>query len=818
MPDKLIIVESPAKVKSIKKIVGADYDIAATVGHIRDLPAKELGVDIEADFAPTYVTLPGKMKVVAALKKAVGKHTIVYLASDPDREGEAIAWHAKELLKLPEARYFRITTNEITREGVLAALAAPRKLNMDLVNAQQARRVLDRLVGYQISPILWRKIRRGLSAGRVQSVTVKLVVVREREIKAFKCEEYWKVDALCAKRAAEPQATPFTAHLIKRDNAKLAIPDQTAADAITAELRAARFTVAEVHRKQTASNPAPPFKTSTMQRKAANALHFSAKKTMTVAQQLYEGVELGAKGSTGLITYMRTDSTNIAESALAQVREYIGREYGANYVPAAARQFRAGKLAQEAHEAIRPTDVTLTPDAVEPHLTGEQFRLYRLVWEQFVASQMAPAAYNATTVFIAAGRYTLTAQGREMLFDGYTRVAGMVKTEMDRQHIPTLAEGEEIDAREIIPSQHFTKPPARYTQATLIKTLEELGIGRPSTYATIISTIQDRQYVSLEENAFHATLLGTMVTERLEQHFKDVMDVNFTARMEASLDDIAEAKKDWVAVLREFYTSFARDLAEAQLAMKSTKGDEAEISDHKCATCGRPMVLKVGRQGPFLGCTGYADLANRCTFTMPLDDNGAVRSNAPRPIEGALYEGRQIFLRRGRFGPYLATEDGLTGRLPKGVEPEAVTAAQAVEIIAGRAASDTPLGTLPDGTTVYAKKGRFGPYIQAVKGTERRNLPLPRGRDITTITLTEVAAIASLPRLLGPHPDDGAPVNLQYGRFGPYLVWGDRSCSIGDRPLDTLALAEAVTMLKEAPERPRRRAARGGKRPRTKPD
>jgi DNA topoisomerase-1 len=549
----LIIVESPAKTKTLKNFLGDDYRVEASMGHVRDLPEKEFGVDLSNGFTPKYETLPARQEVLKKLAEAAASAPEVYLASDPDREGEAIAWHLKEALRLQNAQ--RIEFNEITRQAVQQALQHPRDIDMNRVNAQQARRILDRIVGYKLSPLLWKKASRNtLSAGRVQSVAVRLVVEREREIEAFVPEEYWTITA---RLTPDTEANAFDATLRLRDGEKLELHNEQEANAVVQELEGAQYVVQKIKRTERKRNPSPPFITSTLQQEAARKLGFSAKRTMQIAQQLYEGVELGAQGSVGLITYMRTDSTRVAAEAQQQAREYIGKEFGDRYVPEKPPQYRSRRGAQEAHEAIRPTSVTRTPESVKSYLSKDQYEVYRLIWQRFIASQMAPAVLDVVTVDIQAGRYTFRATGSSVKFDGFMRVYVEGKdngelSDEERPPLPPMLEGQVLTLLELLPEQHFTEPPPRYTEATLVKALEEKGIGRPSTYATILSTIVERGYVELKDKRFHPTALGIAVTDYLVKHFPDVMDVQFTASVEQQLDEIEEGKQAWTEVLRAF--------------------------------------------------------------------------------------------------------------------------------------------------------------------------------------------------------------------------------------------------------------------------
>ncbi len=606
----LVVVESPAKAKTIQKYLGGDFAVRASMGHVRDLPARTLGVDIENGFRPTYETLPTRAKVLQAIRSAAKGAEKVFLAPDPDREGEAIAWHIVQALRLPDDKVFRVTFNEITRRAVQRAFQTPGKIDMAKVDAQQARRVLDRIVGYQISPLLWKKVAKGLSAGRVQSVAVRLIVEREKEIRAFKPEEYWEIHARLAPSGNTDEAAQFDAELVEWKGEKFGQPKQAnarrwtaeEAHAIVAALRSARFTVGAVERKQQKTEPGPPFNTSLLQQAASTRLRFSATRTMRVAQQLYEGIELGSEGAVGLITYMRTDSFRVAADALAECREVIAQNFGERYLHPKARFHASRKGAQEAHEAIRPTSARRTPDQVRPFLTDEQFRLYELIWLRFIASQMSDALYDVTNADIRAADGLFKAKGRVCMFDGHTRVWSS-RDDREPQNLPPLEPGQLLELLRLKPSQHFTKPPARYTEASLVRTLESEGIGRPSTYATIIATIQERGYVRQEKRAFYATDLGIIVTDLLLASFPRIMDVQFTSAMEAKLDKIEEEHIDWVAVLDEFYKVFKANLDRAETEMKSVKG--AAIEGEKCPDCGKPLVERWSKFGRFVGCSGY---------------------------------------------------------------------------------------------------------------------------------------------------------------------------------------------------------------------
>jgi len=633
---RLVIVESPAKAKTIEKFLGRGYAVRASLGHVRDLPKRRLGVDVQHDFAPSYVVPKEKKEIVKELTQQARQASELLLATDPDREGEAIAWHLTQAIekatKEKPLRARRIVFHEITRSAVQEALRHPREIDLNLVKAQQARRVIDRLVGYKLSPLLWRKVKKGLSAGRVQSVAVRLVVEREREIEAFVPEEYWTIEALLRKRehgtrgahgahGSHRKRDEFTALLIERNGERLEIKDEASATALVETLRRATYRVAGVRRREVSRAPAPPFITSTLQQEAGRRLGFTAKRTMTVAQQLYEGLNVPGEGHVGLITYMRTDSTQIAKEAQDEVRRVIAARFGPEFVPAEPRVYKTkAKGAQEAHEAIRPTSSARLPEQLRGHLTADQYRLYNLIWKRFVASQMENAVYDTTTVDVEAvveasgraDRYLLRASGSVLKFAGFLKVLDTSdedEEEARKRLLPELVAGEPLDLAALTPEQHFTQPPPRYTEATLIKALEEQGIGRPSTYAPILSTIQDRGYVEKVEKTLRPTELGTIVNDLLVEHFPDVVDVGFTAQIEEHLDQVAEGATDWVPVVKEFYDPFAQTLDQAQSLMERVEIAD-EPSDETCELCGRPMVIKLGRFGRFLACSGFPECRN----------------------------------------------------------------------------------------------------------------------------------------------------------------------------------------------------------------
>jgi DNA topoisomerase-1 len=614
----LIIVESPTKARTIKKFLPPRYAVKASVGHVRDLPKSTLGVDVEHGFAPKYLTIKGKGEIIKDLKSAVKSASDVYLATDPDREGEAIAWHLAELLKLEDPK--RIELHEITKEAALAALKHPHPIDLDRVNAQQARRILDRLVGYKISPLLWAKVRGGLSAGRVQSVAVRLIVDREREIAAFVPREYWSITALLSS-PAEPSLV-FTADLAMRDGEKIAVENAQQADDILSHLRGAEYRVGSIKQREVKRNAPAPFTTSTLQQEGSRKLRLRVRRTMQLAQALYEGVDLGAEGTVGLITYMRTDSTRISDQAREQAREYITQAYGEQFHSGRAHRVREG--AQDAHEAIRPTSVHRTPEHLAGVLKRDELRLYTLIWNRFVASQMSPAVLDQTTVDIQAKNYTFRASGSVVKFPGFTKIYEEGRDEDQaadekKGRLPRLEQQQLLDFHKLDPKQHFTEPPPRYTEATLVKALEENRIGRPSTYSTIVETIQARGYVEQIDRRFRPTEIGAAVNDLLAEHFPDIVDLNFTAQMEGDLDKVAEGGEDWVRLLDRFYGPFVHRLDEAEKKLPRIEIKD-EPTDEICPNCGRPMVIKTGRFGRFISCTGYPE----CKTTRPiLKDTGA---------------------------------------------------------------------------------------------------------------------------------------------------------------------------------------------------
>jgi len=609
----LVIVESPAKAKTIGKFLGRNYTVKASMGHVRDLPKSQFGVDVEHNFAPKYITIRGKGDILKELRTASKKADKILLAPDPDREGEAIAWHLQHLLKIDEKEPCRIEFNEITKHAIQDAVKHPRTVDENRVEAQQARRILDRLVGYNLSPLLWRKIRKGLSAGRVQSVAVRLITDREEEIQDFVPEEYWTLTGVMAK----PGDKTFEAKLLKEGEEKLSIPNREAMERILKRLEGATYTVVEVKKRQKRRNPAPPFTTSTLQQEAYRKLNFPARKTMQVAQQLYEGLDLGKEGTVGLVTYIRTDSTRISDLAIEEVRGLILNKFGTDYLPEEPRIFNTKGKAQNAHEAIRPTSALREPDAIKSHLSRDQYKLYKLIWERFVACQMSSAIVDTTSMDIEAKGLVFRATGSIVKFAGFMKlyIEGTDEETSDSDKLlPELVKGDSLELQdELQPRQHFTQPPSRYTDASLIKTLEELGIGRPSTYAPIVETIQRRGYVVKEEKQFFPTELGILVVDMLKTHFPEIIDVDFTAAMEDKLDQIAEGETEWVEVLKDFYEPFHETLEKAEEAIGKVEIAD-EVTDELCPNCGRNLVVKLGRFGKFLACPGFPE----CHFTKPI--------------------------------------------------------------------------------------------------------------------------------------------------------------------------------------------------------
>ena len=739
MPKSLIIVESPAKTRTIGRFLGKEYALEASMGHVRDLPKKTLGIDVEDDFRPEYVDLRDRSAALAKLRKAVAKADTVYIATDPDREGEAIAWHLGEALKLEKPR--RIEFNEITRRAVTEALKRPREIDMRRVNAQQARRLLDRLVGYTLSPLLQRKMGKfPLSAGRVQSVAVRLICEREREIQAFVPEEFWDLIAQVTPGAMDDI---FSVKLVTVDGKKSKVENCEQASALANEIWESALRVSRVKDSQQARRPPPPFITSTLQQEAANRLGMSARQTMRVAQQLYEGVELGPDGSVGLITYMRTDSTRIAQEAQAAARETITLLFGEDYLPKEARKYAAPRGAQEAHEAVRPTYPERTPDEVAPYLSSEQKRLYGLIWSRFLASQMADLRLRINSVDLAAGRCVLRGRGVEVLFPGFSRVYPTRDAEV---RVPRVEEGAFLDLLSLSAAQRFTQPPPRYTEGSLVRALEAAGIGRPSTYAPIIGTIQDRGYVYLEEKRFRPTDLGFAVTDQLVAHFPDVINVAFTADMESKLDRVEEGDADWVSTLRDFYGPFSGMVSRAEKEMGTVKVQPQE-TDEVCEQCGKPMLLRVGRRGPFLACSGYPE----CEHTRPVpgEEGGEEKPRpAPEPTDEKCEEcGAQMVIRTGRRGRFLGCSKFPKCRSTRPLPGEEAAAPEPTDEACDKCASPMVIRT-----------GRRGRFLACSA--------FPKCRNTRSLPGEEAAA---------PEPTDekcdlcGLPMAVRQGRYGQFL-------------------------------------------------
>ncbi len=758
MPKSLLIVESPAKARTISNYLKNDFLIKASVGHVKDLPQSRLGVDIENGFAPQYQIIKGKAKVLKEIKQAAEKAKSIYLATDPDREGEAIAWHIAEELRRPSKEIQRVLFNEITSRSVREALERPERLNLDKYEAQQARRILDRLVGYMISPLLWEKVRRGLSAGRVQSVAVRLVCEREEEIRAFVAEEYWTIEALL-----EGKLPPsFKAELLRIDSKKAEIHNEGEAKGILRDLSSLGFSVKEIERKERRKNPPPPYITSQIQQEAGRKLRFTAKKTMVLAQQLYEGIELGQEGPVGLITYMRTDSVRISQDALQEVRGYIKGKFGPDYLPQTPNQYKSRKTAQEAHEAIRPTSMKHTPETVKPFLTKDQMALYELIWNRFVACQMNPAVYDQTSVDIEAGKYLFRATGSILLFPGFMALYIEATEENGSgengdKRLPELTLGEPLKVLALTPEQHFTQPPPRYTEASLIKELEEKGIGRPSTYAAIIDNIQQRKYVGKEKARLHPTELGCLVNDLLVKNFPDIVDVQFTAQMEDELDKVEEGQLRWTQALEDFYDPFQKDLEKAKVQMEDVKG-KGVPTDLVCDKCGASMVIKLGRHGQFLACSNYPE----CKNTKEFQRNGAGEIEVVQ--EEAVQEtcekcGAPMVVKTGRYGKFLACSS-----YPqcKNTKRMVVNGEGKLEV-----AQDETSSEVCDkcGAPMLIKTGRYGKFLACsnypqCKNTKRilaagegeksvKSAPVPAGEDCETC---------------------GAPMVYRKGRFGPFMA------------------------------------------------
>ncbi len=735
----LVIVESPKKAKSINKFLGSKYIVKASMGHVRDLPKRKLGLDVKQGYTPSYEVVPAKKETIGDLKRAASRAEMVYLATDPDREGEAIAWHLQQALELSDDQVRRVTFHEITERAVKEAFSHTAAINMDMVNAQQARRFLDRFVGYQLSPLLWKKVARNLSAGRVQSVAVRLIVDRERDILAFVTEEYWKITATVSPAGVTEEFARFKALLNEYNGAKFGATNEGEAQAVYAGLKSVPYVVSKVDEVEKLDKADPPFKTSTLQQQGAIRLRFAGKRTMRIAQELYEGIDVDGTGPVGLITYMRTDSLRVSDEAMTAVREKIQTEYGERYLPAKPIRYAAGKLAQEAHEAIRPTDLSFSPERIKEHLTHDQFRLYQLIYARFVASQMAPAVFTVTDVAIAAGAGVFKAQGKILKFDGHRRIwppGGKMEDEL----LPALGVGQSLDLHTLEPTQHFTQPPPRYTEATLIKALEKEAIGRPSTYAPIIQTIQDRNYVEQKERRFQATDLGMVVTDFLVERFPKILDLKFTAHMEDELDGIATAKEDMVKVLDEFYYPFQESLKTAD------EGQRVNIlTDEICHVCGAPMVKKFSKSGPFLSCSKYPE----CKATRPI--GGPPRAEAVESPHACPKCQKPLLIRENKRGEKFLSCSGYPGcKESFNMDAEGNPVPSVVE---------TDYTCEKCGKPMALRQGSRGPFLGCTGYPKCRNaLPIDaEGKPVAPVKV-EVACTKC-----------GAPMVVKRGRRGSFL-------------------------------------------------
>lgn len=818
----LVIVESPAKARTIGRYLGSGYDVAASVGHVRDLPKKELGVDVEGNFEPQYVTIRGKGKIVKELQGKAKNADSIILATDPDREGEAIAFHVAHQLGFEgqEDRFQRVTFREITKGAVQKALENPEPLHMGKVEAQQARRILDRLVGYQVSPFLWKPIRPGLSAGRVQTVALRMICEREDEINAFVTEEYWSITA----RLQKDEQT-FEAKLQKIDGKAFRLGDESAATDVVEEVGNLDFRVGDVKRRERRKNPAAPFTTSTLQQEAAKRLSFSAKRTMSNAQRLYEGVELGGgRDAVGLITYMRTDSTRVSGEAVGQARDWVTKEFGEDYVPASPRLWggKQAKAAQDAHEAIRPTDVSLHPDDMRAYLDHDSARLYEVIWLRFVASQMSPALHDTTTVDFpltgSSGRgYLFRSTGSIVTFQGFTRLyleateAGEHRRLDDLEPLPNLDVGDQAALDGIDPRQHFTQPPPRFSEASLVRDMEKQGIGRPSTYAQIISTIQDRGYVDLEERRFHPTPLGDTVSKLLVRVFPNIFDVEFTSRMEDELDLVEEGKLQWQKLLADFYPPFQGQLEHGEARSEEIIKELLSAEGETCDICQREMQVRWNRFGRFLGCSGYPD----CKGTRPLD--GGAEEVVLGKDEAS---GLDVYAKVGPYGPYVQLGEGEEGKkpkrssLPKDKKLEDVDLAEALLLLSLPRTIGVDTET---GEEVVAGLGRFGPFVRRAKTFAS----LATHEQMFTVDIEEAVRLLNekkagraVLREMGAHPESGIDLQVLSGRYGPYVTDGKVNASLrkGTEPED-LTMDDAVELLVQAAIR---KKAGGGRKKKKK--
>jgi DNA topoisomerase-1 len=803
---KLLIVESPSKAKTLKKYLGKDFEVLASYGHVRDLIPKSGAVDTEQDFAMKYEIIDRNSKHVDAIAKAVKTSDAIYLATDPDREGEAISWHIAEILKskklLKDKILKRVVFHEITKSAVQHAIDEPRDISMPLVNAQQARRALDYLVGFNLSPLLWKKIRRGLSAGRVQSPALRLIVERELEIEAFKSQEYWTIHLQSRK-----QKQAFDARLVQLEGNKVeqfTVTTQDQQAEIVGKLLAAsagKTTVSRVEKKQKNRSPAAPFTTSTLQQEAVRKLGFTTSRAMRIAQQLYEGINVGAEGTVGLITYMRTDSFSMAAEAVMQIRDYIKGNFEAGYLPKSPIMYKTkAKNAQEAHEAIRPTDIRRTPDSLRSHLTPEQFRLYDMIWKRALACQMAPAKFDAVSVDLAVGSEAnlFRATGQTMIFPGFIAVymEGQDDAEEEGESkLPALEVGEVLDLIKMWGDQHFTEPPPRYSEASLVKALEEYGIGRPSTYASIISTLQDREYVLLDNKRFKPTDVGRIVNKFLTEHFTKYVDYDFTANLENELDDIAEGGRDWIPVLNEFWQGFNRQIADKS----EVERPGTEVLEEACPKCGKPLSKRLGKRGSFIGCTGYPE----CDYTRNLDGD-APTSAEPVNVGLDPVSGKEILLLTGPYGPYLQL--GQNGDDPKkkpkrvSIPKEIPLASVNQDIALKLIALPREIGLHPESSKkITAGIGRFGPYLNhdgTFKSIPRSDsifdIDLPRAVEL----LAQAKAKAAPLRELGEHPTEGGSIAIYSGRYGPYVQHGKINATLPkDEEIESITMEQALELL-----------------------
>ena len=818
---KLLIVESPSKAKTLNKYLGKDFQVLASYGHVRDLIPKTGAVDPEHGFATQYEIIERNAKHVDAIAKAVKNADAVYLATDPDREGEAISWHIAEILQakklIKDKLLKRVVFHEITKSAVQQAIDNPRDISMPLVNAQQARRVLDYLVGFNLSPLLWKKIRRGLSAGRVQSPALRLIVEREQEIEAFKSQEYWTIHL-----ASRKHQHAFDAKLVQLDGNKVeqfTVTSQAQQEDIVGRLliaSAGKATVSRVDKKQRSRSPAAPFTTSTLQQEAVRKLGFTTSRTMRVAQQLYEGIDIGG-GAVGLITYMRTDSFSLAAEAVMQIRDYIKRNFEADYLPKSPIMYKTkAKNAQEAHEAIRPTDIGRTPASLRAHLTPEQFALYEMIWKRALACQMAPAKFDAVSVDLAVGNDNnlFRATGQTMIFPGFIAVYMEGRDdaeEEDETKLPMLETGETLDVDKIFGDQHFTEPPPRYSEASLVKTLEEHGIGRPSTYASIISTLQDREYVLLDKKRFTPTDVGRVVNKFLTEHFTRYVDYGFTANLENELDQIAGGEREWIPVLDEFWQGFNRQIAEKANINRAEVTQEAIGED--CPKCGKPLHSRLGKRGRFIGCSGFPD----CDYTRNLNGD-ATATNEPVTIGTEPASGKDILLLNGPYGPYLqvgqAADDPKKKPKRVSIPKEIPLASVNLEIALKLIALPREVGLHPDtGKKIVANIGRFGPYVNH----DGKFKSIPKSESVFDIDLNRAVELLAQAnsgpaplRELGAHPENGGNIAIYSGRYGPYVQHGKLRATLQkDQEPESLTLEEALELLaaKAAKEQPVKKTA-----------